>query len=74
MTICLLCGNEIGPKEYPIPIAVLKFQPVTRPGNFSTSMITAQYACQSCFKAVKANEAKIAADAGKTMIEAGNAH
>ena len=74
MTICLLCGNEIKQKEYPIPIAVLKFQPVIRPGVFSTSMITAQYACQRCFAAVKANEAKIAADAGKTMIEAGNAH
>lgn len=74
MTICLLCGNEIRQKEYPIPIAVLKFQPVTRPGSFSTSLITAQYACQACFAAVKANEAKIAADAGETMIEAGNAH
>ena len=74
MTICLLCGNEIRPKEYPIPIAVLKFQPVIRQGAFSTSMITAQYACQACFAAVKANEAKIAADVGKTMIEAGNAH
>jgi len=74
MTICLLCGNEIRPKEYPIPIAVLKFQPVTRSGSFSTSMITAQYACQACFARVKANEAKIAADAGDTMIEAENAH
>ena len=74
MTICLLCGNEIRQKEYPIPIAVLKFQPVIRPGVFSTSMITAQYACQACFAAVKANEANIAADSVKTMITAGKAH
>jgi len=75
LTICIFCSKEISPKEYPIPVAQIHFQPVLVAGRGSgDDILQGKYSCQACHGKILQNAAKAAADDGKKLVEAGNAH
>jgi hypothetical protein len=67
---CLICGGGIG-KEFPVPIAELRFTPVVPflPGvtqnRLGTTLLTDRFCCQECYKKIKQNDQLIIEEAGK---------